>query len=108
MKRGQEVYFIIKGVVRKGIIEQQDGNSVKILYKRSNEKVYTFKKNEVAVEIERGIDGVQGSGKSSSSSGDNGRNIKNSGLCKPGIPNGDGKDKGNQVFVGAWSICNMA
>lgn len=108
MKRGQEVYFISKGVVRKGIIEDQDGNSVRILYKRANNKTYTFKKNEIAVEIERGIDGVQGSSKSCAVESNKGRNTKDGAVCKSRVSNGNGQDKSNQVFVGAWRIRNMA
>ena len=108
MKRGQEVYFISKGVVRKGIIEDQDSNSVRILCKRFNEKRYTFKKNEIAVEIERGTDGVQGSSKSSSVESNKRCDKKNGCVCKPRVSIGNGQNESNKVFVGAWRIRNMA
>lgn len=103
MKRGQEVYFISKGVVRKGVIYKQNMNTADILYKKGNYKrMYTFKRTELAVEIEGGTDGVQGSSKSGAVESNKGRNTKDSLICK------NGQDKGNQVFVVAWRIRNMA
>lgn len=109
MKRGQEVYFISKGVVRSGVIYKQNMNTVDVLYEKGNYKrMYTFKRTELAVEIERGKDGVQGSSKSSAVESNKGRNKKDGCICKYGVSNGNGQDEGNKVFAGAWRIRNMA
>lgn len=109
MKRGQEVYFISKGVVRKGVIYKQNVNSVDVCYKKgSYKKMYTFKRTELAVEIERGTDGVQGFSKSSAVESNKGCNKKDGTICKPRVSIGNGQDEGNKVFVGAWRIRNMA
>lgn len=109
MKRGQEVYFISKGVVRRGIIYKQNMNTVDVLYEKGNYKrMYTFKRIELAVEIERGIDVGKRFGVCSNGKGDNGRNGKSCNVRNVGKSNRVSEKTSHNVLKGVWSLSGMA
>ena len=105
MKRGDTVYFITKGVVRSGLIESQDANSVKVFYKYGKyEKVYTFKRCEIATAIEGGIDVRERFGLCSNGKGINRCNGKNSKVREIGQTDCGTEERSNNVFKGVWAL----
>lgn len=112
MKRGDVVYFIVKGVVRKGTITSQHSNDCTVLYEKgSYRKIYELKKSNLAHEIEGGTNGTNGLGrpcKSSSDESTSGRNKQNGGLHVGGVSYKVGAGESKKVFKGAWQIFNVA
>lgn len=105
MKRGEEIYFISKGVVRSGKIEDQDGNSVRILYTHGiYQKRYTFKKNEIAVEIEGGINVGNRLGVCSNGKGNKRCHQQNSKVRYDRNADKETESSSNNVPKGVWAI----
>ena len=107
MRQGDIVYFITKGVVRSGVLVNQNYGKAIIRYQKGNyQKLYHYKLCQVAGEIEGGVNGRLSKGSDTSSNkGCNTKNNKVSGLLQP---NKKRQDAGNKLFVGAWRIRNMA
>ena len=109
MKRGQEVYIIAKGTVLKCVVIGTKDGIIEMRYQVGNfKKTYKRPVGQVATQIERETNGIQGSSNSCHSESNNRRNVKNGGVCKPRISISDGESESSKVFVGAWGICNMA
>ena len=112
MKRGDEVYFIVKNVVRKGLVSDYLGNDVTVFYEKGNSrKLYKLKKSEIAFEIERGTNGTDGLGVASKSS--NNESVtrcdkSDRRLFVGGVSNERGAGESKRVFKGAWQIFNVA
>ena len=107
MRQGDVVYFITKGVVRSGVLVNQNNGKAVIRYQKGNyQKLYHYKLCQVADEIEGGANGRP------SNSSDTTSNIrlktKNSKLFRGKQPNQKGQSGSKKVFVGAWRIRNMA
>ena len=112
MKRGDNVYFIIKGAVRKGTITSQHANSCTVLYEKGNyRKAYELNKSDVAYEIEGGINGTDGLGRTSKINSDEsvaGCDKQDGRLHISGISYQTGAGESKKVFKGAWQIFNVA
>lgn len=111
MKRGQEVYIIVKGTVIKCVVigREQETNTIIMRYKKGYlTKVYKRPFGQVATGIERGINGIQGSSKCCSDESHRRCNEENSGVRKLSVPIKNGESESNKVFVGAWRTRNMA
>lgn len=77
--------------------------------------MYTFKRTELAVEIEGGTDGVQGSSKSGAVESNKGRNTKDSEICKPRFSTETDKTRAIRFLLGRGEYaiwlkfwCNVA
>lgn len=109
MRRGDEVYFIVKNVVRKGTVSDYLGNDVTVLYKKGSYiKSYKLKRSEIAVEIERGIDVGNRFGVRSNGKGDNGCNREGGNVRNVGPTNGTREKTSHNVLKGVWALSDMA
>lgn len=112
MKRGDKVYFILKGAVRVGTISGQHGNGCTVLYEKGNyRKTYELKKSEVAYQIEGGENGTDGLGRTCKINSDESTkrcDKQNSELHIGGVSYKNRATESNKVFKGAWQIFNVA
>lgn len=107
MKKGDVVFFITKGVVRSGVLVNQNNGKAVIRYQKGNyQKLYHYKLCQVAVEIERGTNG--GLSKSSYSESNKRCDRKSSEIPKCRVSDSKGQKASKGLFVGAWRIRNMA
>lgn len=107
MRQGDMVYFITKGVVRSGVLVNQNNGKAVIRYQKGNyQKLYHYKLCQVAVEIERGTNGRPS--ERSNFESDKRCDKKAGKISKCRKTNGEGQKTSNGLFVGAWRIRNMA